>query len=188
MNKSRIPTQTAASPLAKLKPGDQHKLFALLNSSTPAQVQALIARPAPQGFGLTVSIEQIEQWASGLNPLELWFQLELTAETASAIAQEYHRHFDNFNKAITLTLMQHTLHHLNQGKDNFTYTKLYHGLLVNHLKLGISAAAPHVPLTPQQQQERIWDIFCIPEEERVRRRALASGQGGTPPQLTTINH
>jgi hypothetical protein len=36
---------------------------------------------------------------------------------------------------------------------------------------------PPKPLTLQQQQERIWDIFHIPEEERVRRRALA---GWTP--------
>src|SRR6185503_13452303 len=36
---------------------------------------------------------------------------------------------------------------------------------------------PAKPLTLQQQQERIWDIFHIPEEERVRRRALA---GWTP--------
>src|SRR6185436_12053955 len=31
---------------------------------------------------------------------------------------------------------------------------------------------PPKPLTLQQQQERIWDIFHIPEEERIRRRAL----------------
>jgi hypothetical protein len=177
--------QTASSPLAQLKPGDQHKLFTLLNSSTPARVRDLIAQPAPEGFGLTVSIEQIEQWASSVNPADLWFQLELTAETAAAIAQEYHRHFDNFNKAITLTLMKHTLHHLNESEINFTYVKLYHGLLVNHLKLGITAAAQQVELTPQQKQERLWDIFCIPEEERVRRRAKALN--GPQATQVTIN-
>ena len=160
------------SPLAQLNPADQHKLFTLLNSSSPAEVREQLAHPAPEGFGINVSLEQIEQWAAAQNPAELWFQLELTAEAADAIAQEYHRHFDSLNKAITLTLMKHTLTHLNQGEQHFTYVKLYHGLLVNHLKLGLAASHQHAPLTPQQQQERIWDIFCIPEDERIRRRAV----------------
>jgi len=39
---------------------------------------------------------------------------------------------------------------------------------------------PAKPLTLQQQQERIWDIFHIPEEERVRRRALAGWTAANP--------
>src|SRR5436190_2096654 len=39
---------------------------------------------------------------------------------------------------------------------------------------------PPKPLTLQQQQERIWDIFHIPEEERVRRRALAGWAVSNP--------
>jgi hypothetical protein len=39
---------------------------------------------------------------------------------------------------------------------------------------------PPKPLTLQQQQERIWDIFHIPEEERVRRRALAGWTAANP--------
>src|SRR4051812_2980556 len=30
---------------------------------------------------------------------------------------------------------------------------------------------PAPPLTPEQKQEKLWDIFCLPEEERARRRA-----------------
>src|SRR5436190_16582008 len=36
------------------------------------------------------------------------------------------------------------------------------------------------PLTLQQQQERVWDIFHIPEEERIRRRALAGWTSPNP--------
>src|SRR3954470_11508772 len=32
---------------------------------------------------------------------------------------------------------------------------------------------PAPPLTPEQKQEKLWDIFCLPEEERARRRAAA---------------
>jgi hypothetical protein len=39
---------------------------------------------------------------------------------------------------------------------------------------------PPKPLTLQEQQERIWDIFHIPEEERVRRRALAGWTASNP--------
>jgi hypothetical protein len=52
---------------------------------------------------------------------------------------------------------------------------------------------PPKPLTLQQQQERIWDIFHIPEEERVRRRALAGWTAANPvdtasstPTATTV--
>src|SRR3954471_22608353 len=30
---------------------------------------------------------------------------------------------------------------------------------------------PAPPLTPEQKQEKLWDIFCLSEEERARRRA-----------------
>src|SRR4051812_36831619 len=36
------------------------------------------------------------------------------------------------------------------------------------------------PLTNEQKQERIWDIFHIPEEERARRRALAGWTAANP--------
>src|SRR3954465_15688252 len=52
---------------------------------------------------------------------------------------------------------------------------------------------PAPPLTPEQKQEKLWDIFCLSEEERARRRARnkanadaataahANGQSGTDP-------
>ena len=47
-------------------------------------------------------------------------------------------------------------------------------------------AEPEPPkkLTPQEKQEKLWDIFCLSEEERARRRAKAGSAAPSSPSST----
>src|SRR3954469_21241968 len=44
---------------------------------------------------------------------------------------------------------------------------------------------PAPPLTPEQKQEKLWDIFCLSEEERARRRAKNKAKAAAAEQNNT---
>jgi len=76
--------------------------------------------------------------------------------------------FEAVNNEIVMRLAQNTLTCLRQVKTR--ELKFFHGLLMDHLKFASPEMKGSRKLSPEEAQERMWDVFGIPEEERVKRR------------------
>jgi hypothetical protein len=195
--KDNIPTPSSASPAESttaLEPSDRSLPQALgpvdslerkrildwFAKHSLEKVAQLMAAPRPAGFGVTLTIPQLEDLRFSLETFERWFRIVRDGESAHPISQEYEHLFPTLNRTVTLLLLQRVYESIRGEHFEFTYVKLWHTLLVNHLKLGIESVQKDILLSPAQQQEKIWDIFALPEDERARRRAKLKSE---PKQL-----
>ena len=104
---------------------------------------------------------------------------EQTFARAEVLAAKYETEFLLLHRALSLTLLTRAFEASQQAEVPTETLTFWHKLLVENSKLA-PAAAPAAPGPVPDILEMTWDIFGVPEEERVRRRKAIAEKGATP--------
>jgi hypothetical protein len=102
---------------------------------------------------------------------------QTTEAKAEVLAEKYETVFPLLHRALSLTLLTRAFEASQQAEVPTETLSFWHKLLVENSKLAAPAAGSPTGPVPDIL-EMTWDIFGVPEEERVRRRAVISQKGG----------